>query len=213
MSNNAFKDTIETLLGGHIICSVSHPDLYRFMQGEGKEAEVNNYLSKMDKGVATTADKSGIYCVYNDLDDKEVKKIMVKRFKELAVNWEALLEWLKMSRELSIGVKSLAHGDTLRESELLAAIEGSSRLQDDLSRVLEKFNIKLGGVRTASERLTRLIEYLRINGFLVRQSESIYKCTARWSLLSDQLNYVRVQDNILSDKLAEDAGDEQEDLF
>lgn len=213
MSNNAFKDTIETLLSGHIICSVSHPDLYRFMQGEGNEAEVNNYLSKMDKGVATTSDKSGIYCVYNDLDDKEVKKVIAKQFKELAVNWEALLEWLKMSRELSVDAKSLAHGDTLRESELLSAIEGSSRLQDDLSRVIEKFNIKTGGARTASDRLTRLLEYLRTSGFLIRQSESVYKCTARWSLLSDQMSYVRVQDNILNDKLAEEAGDEQEELF
>lgn len=198
MSNSTFRDTIEALLEGRLICEVSEPLLCQYLNGDESLEKVNLYLSKIDREVSKTLDMNGFYCVYSNIEGGEVKRKIIRQFENLSTRWEALLLWLRFTRQVSENSHPLGYKEILKESELLAAIENSSSLQLELDDITNRFQTKgrAGGSRT---RLSGLLEYLCSDGFLVEISPSTYLGTARWSMLQDQMEFIREQDGIESD--------------
>lgn len=210
MSNSTFRDTVEALLEGKLICEVSEPLLCQYLNSDESLERVNLYLSKLDRGVAKTVDRNGFYCVYSDIESSEVRKKLTRQFEHLATRWEALLLWLRFTRQISVNSHPMGYKEILKESELLGAIENSASLQSELEDITNRFQTKgrAGGPRT---RLTGLLEYLCAEGFLVERSPSTYLGTARWSMLQDQMEFIREQDGIKAEQ--PDRDDDQEDLF
>ena len=66
-----FEECVTALLNGEVICHVSAPELFRFLDsdtsfnlGKTTTAEVvDEYLSKIGRGLAKTQDSQGYYCV------------------------------------------------------------------------------------------------------------------------------------------------------
>lgn len=209
MSNQTFRATVEALLEGKILCSVSNSALYQYLCNDSSLDEVNQYLVRLGRGVARTYDHAGFYCVYLDIESRGVRRETIAHFERLATDWEALLIWLRLTRQVSTNAHPISAGDVVRESELLASIESSPDQQKDLEDIINRFRIK-GRASGPREQLSRIIDYLKTEGFLIEMSEMTYMGTARWSMLQEQMEFIREQDGIEEAKASEE---EQEALF
>lgn len=209
MSNLTFQHTIETLLKGNVICEVSDSSLFMYLLAEETQDNINQYLSKLGRGLAKTKDGTGFYCVYNDVENPKVRRDLISQFMQVATHWEALLLWLRLTRQASASAHPIGFKTVIKESELLASIEQSSSLQAELESIANKLKTK---VRTGEPRkqLSGMLEFLVDAGFLIELKSSIYQGTARWSMLQDQMEFVREQDGIEHEEGAES---DQEDLF
>lgn len=209
MSNQTFRATVEALLEGKILCTVSSSTLYQYLCNESSLDDVNQYLVRLGRGVARTSDHAGFYCVYLDIESRGVRRETITHFERLATDWEALLIWLRLTRQVSTNAHPISAGDVIRESELLASIESSPDQQKDLEDIISRFRIK-GRASGPREQLSRIIDYLKTEGFLIEMSEMTYMGTARWSMLQEQMEFIREQDGIEEAKASEE---EQEALF
>ena len=97
-----------------------------------------------------------------------------------------------MVRNIDSDSRPIDAGTRLNESELLAAIEESSSLSTQLENIAHKF--KKGGKSSESKvKLQTVIQYLSDQQYLmpIGSSGSVYIATAKWSLLYDQLEFIR----------------------
>ena len=213
MSNATFRHVIEKLLQGELLCEVSDEPGYLYLQLEDNLDRVNQHLAVLGRGVALTSDMTGYYCVYLDVEDKGVRNRLNHQFHALATKWEALLMWLRLTRQLSPEAHPLSARDILKESELLGAIESSSALQAELESIAQRFQIR--GKVDPRTRLNQLLRFLEKEGFLVERHPSVYQATARWSMLQDQMEFIRQQEGIqLADREYDQASaQEQEQLI
>ena len=99
----------------------------------------------------------------------------------------------------------------LKESELLAAIEESNSLKLLLESISQK--LKTGGKSTeARAKLTAVIKYLVDQRYLKAMggTGTQFVATAKWSLLYDQLEFIRSYDAI---EIAQDDNSQQQELL
>jgi len=99
----------------------------------------------------------------------------------------------------------------LKESELLAAIEESNSLKLLLESIAQK--LKAGGKSTeARAKLTAVIKYLVDHSYLKTMggAGTQFVATAKWSLLYDQLEFIRSYDAI---EIAQDDNNQQQELL
>lgn len=214
--DNRFETTVTLLLEQKVICETIYPDSYRFMLKESNQDEINAYLHKIGRSAARTNDLKGFYCIFSSLDEKRKRQYAQKQFETVIINIEGLVEWLRIVRNIDKDSRPLEAGSRLHESELLAAIEESSTLSLLLENIAHKFKKggKSNGVKT---KLGNVLQYLTENQYLqpIGKSGSVFVATAKWSLLYDQLDFIRSHEGY-AEELAESESDdsaEQESLF
>lgn len=77
----------------------------------------------------------------------------------------------------------------IKLSDLLASIESSKQLELQLADITAKLGRQ---TKEAKKQLHSLVEFLENDGYLhsVSSTGALYKATAKWSLLYDQLEYI-----------------------
>lgn len=200
-----FRECVERLLKGGSICPFATPDLYNYLKRADLYRQVEDYIAVIDRALVWTNDRSAIYAVYRDVSDSSTRAIVRNHFERLSRDWEALLRWLRLVRHAGDTGRPLCAGDTLKESDLLAAIESSSNLQEDLESVAMGLGLK-GKSSDPRQRLGALLDRLEKEGYLqkIGQSGMIYQATGRWSILYDQLEFIAQQEGILSAALEDE---------
>lgn len=193
-----FRDTVERLLSGDVVCLASCPDLYHYLQESEARDAVSLFLSRIGRDVALTRDDSAFYAVYLDVEDAGTRAQIRNHFERLTTNWEGLLRWLRLARRISPTGHPLQPMEMLYESQLLEAIENSSGLQVELEAIASKFQLK-GQGKEPRHRLSQLLVRLERDGYLkqVGATGAIYQATGRWAVLWEQLEFVYQQEGIL----------------
>ena len=115
-----------------------------------------------------------------------------RQFENVTVNLEGLVSWLRLIRNIDSDSRPIEAGTRLNESELLAAIEESSSLSAQLENIAHKFK-KSGKSAEAKFKLQNVMQYLCDQQYFtaIGSSGSVYIATAKWSLLYDQLQFIR----------------------
>ena len=213
--DNRFEETINCMLEQKIICETINPELFSYLNNESHRDEVDNFLHKIGRQTARTNDTRGFYCVFSNLDTKVKRSIAQRQFDNVTVNLEGLIGWLRLIRNVDSDSRPIDEGTRLNESELLAAIEESSALSTQLENIAHKF--KKGGKSPETKvKLQNVMQYLTEQQYLqpIGSSGSVYIATAKWSLLYDQLEFIRSHEGY-SEELNEEesASEEQKDMF
>ncbi|MCO7233947.1 MULTISPECIES: hypothetical protein [unclassified Cobetia] len=196
-----FAATIEGLLKGEVLCPVSANEAHDYLSTLEGQDRVRHYLAEIGHGLEKTRDGSGYYCVYLDTESRSVRHRIRHQFESAVRDWEALLRWLRLSRQASQSSQPLKVKDVVRESEWLAAIENSSMMQEELEVIATRFQVQSQS-RDAKVRLRHLLEKLCKLGYLVAidSSGAIYQATGKWSLLQDQLEFVMEREGIVAEE-------------
>lgn len=211
-----FRDCVERLLRGEVICPFSTQELYNYMTRPELCEQIELYLMRIGRGVNRTRDGHAFYATYRDTADRSTRNLIRNHFERVTKDWEAILRWLRLARSASKTGHPLRAGDSVHESEYLAAIESSTSLHEELEIITAKFGYK-GKTQDPRHRLTYLLEHLEKRGYLQRvgATGSIYQATGLWSILWDQLEFVNQQQGILDSQKEEEQAEtpDQEALF
>tara|TARA_R110001583_G_scaffold17575_4_gene70903 strand:- start:680 stop:1330 length:651 start_codon:yes stop_codon:yes gene_type:complete len=213
--DNRFEETINRMLEQKVICETIDPDLFGYLSNQNHRDEVDNFLHKIGRQTARTNDSRGFYCVFSKLDTKSKRSIAQRQFDNVTVNLEGLIGWLRLVRNIDSDSRPIDAGTRLNESELLAAIEESSSLSTQLENIAHKFK-KSGKSSETKIKLLNVMQYLTEQQYLhpIGSSGSVYIATAKWSLLYDQMEFIRSHEGY-SDELNEQESDSdsQKDMF
>ena len=179
-----FEICVEKLLNGEVICEQSSPEEMRYLENQEHLNRVNNFLMQLRRMINKTSDKRGFYCVYTDLSDSDRRHKVRAQLDEAVCDFNGLVDWLRLCRNVSADGRPLEAGDILRESELLSAIENSNTLCQQLERIADKFQ-RARKAMTTNNRLRSILDYLINKGYFVQANStgSVYIATAKWSLL------------------------------
>lgn len=195
--NALFELTVSRLLDQQVICGITTPECYRFLQDEQHQNEVDQYLHRIGRSVSRTRDHLGFYCVYNHINDAKKRAATLKHFESFVVDLEGIIDWLRLVRATHPEARPLEAGMPLNESFLLAAIEESSSLTLQLEKIAQ--SLKRGGKSlAASVKLKSVLAYLKDHGYLkpMGTTGTQYTATAKWSLLYDQLEFIHQYDKL-----------------
>ncbi|MGD9861092.1 MAG: hypothetical protein AB7S90_13665 [Marinobacterium sp.] len=197
MDNREFSRTTRALLAGDVICAISAPGPFAFLQEESNLAAVRDYLNRIDRGVRITADEKAYFCAYADLAEPHAKTAIKGVFREFSRDLEPLVKWLRLARECHPAGRPLEAGDFLSGSEMLEYIERSPVLSEMLVE-LTKNNLFRSTAQDGKGRLSLVLNRLVDHGYLISldSTGSRYKATGHWSYLYDVLETIRAMENI-----------------
>ena len=208
-----FEECVTALLNGEVICHVSAPELFRFLDsdtsfnlGKTTTAEVvDEYLSKIGRGLAKTQDSQGYYCVYKNIDDNDKQKMAKERFTVVANQFDGLVNFFRLERGCKADPRPICCGDNVKLSDLLSAIENSETMQKQLTDIANSFGVGMTASKLQNT-LNSVLKYLVKEKYLIQIGNvgSIYKATAKWSLLYDELEYIHSFDGFEIEKAQDD---------
>lgn len=206
-----FEDVIMKLLSQTVICELSHPECFRFVEQPHNQEQIDKHLHAIGRHLGKTSDRLGYFCAYNVVDTTKKRNQIQKQFESFVVDLEGIIDWLRLIRSVNKDSRPLVAGMQLKESELLAAIEESNSLKLLLESISQK--LKTGGKSTeARAKLTAVLKYLVEQRYLKAMggTGTQFVATAKWSLLYDQLEFIRSYDAI---EIAQDDNNQQQELL
>lgn len=192
-----FTRTAETLLAGEVICYHRTPELHTFLSEVANEQAMGDFLRRIGRRLSKTADDASWFAVYRSLDSEAVRRAVGRQFGEVINNLEPLVIWLQMSGAFGSKGRPLQTGDSLKTSELLAAIETAAALREDLDR--------LSGTRmfhntqsTPQGQLNAVLKRLVEEQYLipVGKANLQYVATGKWSRLYDLLEFIAAHEQL-----------------
>ncbi|WP_318493355.1 hypothetical protein [Photobacterium leiognathi] len=185
-----FTNVIETLLEGKVVCSVAFPNEHHYLSDPANYLLVDQYLRQIDRSIATTSDNAGYLMVFKGGYSAAKKRQLASVFKEVESQLSVIIGWLRFARNVAPDSNPLAVGETLNESELLAAIESSRPLSDELTAISNKLGRSIKSTEV-KRKLSSVLAYLCEQDFLINmnQTGSVYQATAKWSLIYDLMEF------------------------
>lgn len=184
-----FSQTALHLLSGSMIDKVTEPAMMNWLEEEDNLMCMQDYLSKLNRQVLMTSDKAGAYLGYINIHEKNSNKAIRQSFSKMSVLLYPLILWLRLLRGATDSSRPLQTGDIIKLSDLLSSIESSKQLELQLADIIAKIG---RNTKEAKRQLFSLVDYLETEGYLhsIGSTGALYKATAKWSLLYDQLEYI-----------------------
>ncbi len=194
---NLFSSALENLLKGEIICSVSNESLYQFLEDSINQEDVDSYLRRIERTLKTTQDGLGYFSSYQNINSPSIKANIKQNFNHIINDMEPLVRWLQLAQSAEHPGTTLNTGDTLRGSDMLAAIESAPVLIEELER-LSRSKLFANSSTGAKKQLDSILRKLCEAGYLVTKgiSGSVFTATAKWSIFYELLQFISTHEKI-----------------
>lgn len=194
-----FSRVVLKLLSGEVIDNVTSKSLIDWLNTEDNWFDVKDYLERIDRQPLYTSDKAGVYLGFLDVNPRDHQKVIRQRFEQFSIKLYPLILWLRLARSCMNLSRPLQANDVIKQGDLLTSIEDSKQLEIQLEEIISKLG------RTSKEpkkQVTSLLDYLQSEGFLhpMGSTGSMFKATAKWSMLYDQLEYINKYQVIVIDE-------------
>lgn len=194
---SAFGDVVLLLLRGEFICRHTTDAVFHFLSDEANYEAVNQYLSRLGIGLRRTVDGEAIYSAYLDADSADRRTAIKQQFRETINHLAPLAEWLELIMAGQRSSAVLHPGDIVRESVLLAAIEGAPALSAALTKLSAGalFKVKNPAPKV---QISKVLEALCVLGYLKAQQAngSTYVATGRWSYFYEVMEFIAEHERI-----------------
>lgn len=202
-----FAQVVEKLLQGQCICEYAHEVDYLYLLNPTSRQEVENYLLRINRRLRKTQDNNTFYCAYAHLDNPSYKSQVRSQFSEVVNDLEPLVRWLNLCQANDKNSRPLTAGDQIKESSLLAALENTTAIGDELAKLSHSTLLK-NNQSTAKGQLSAILRKLCEHGYLIanNQGGSQYTATGKWSRLYDLMAFISSHEQLDN----EDNADQQE---
>lgn len=197
VDGDAFSGLIEELLVGKVICEITAEPLYKYLDDPAHKQDVDSYLRRIGRVLCSTQDGSGYYAAYRDVSNPSAKLQIKREFSESINDLEPLVRWLRLAVSAEKSGTPLQPGDTLRESELLKAIENAPALVDELAR-LSRARFFSNTNTVPKRQLDSILKRLCDNGYLVTRgvTDSVFIATGKWARLYEILQFIAAHEHL-----------------
>ena len=178
-----FKESIQKLLCGAVICQTAHEAEYLYLKAESHNDKVNDFLANLDRKLAYLDSADAYYCTFNQVDENNHHELSIL-FTEMRSTFRPLVEFLDLlltatQADLPIRAKSV-----LNINELFEPFEHDQTLSEQLRRLTSIKPFKTNKTETR-EQLVMVFQKLEEMQYFVRKNSgsSRYYATARFDLI------------------------------
>jgi hypothetical protein len=202
-----FEQTVTLLLSGEFICNVRYPDAWRFLEDESQRKDVDAYLGRLGRRLASTRQGGAWFAAYQQIGADE-RKAMRETFADIKHNLRLLVGFFVHVMQALRQDQFLAPGSIIEANRLMAAIDDNPNLRGELQTLagLGKGPVGDGTLRGT---LDRLLKKLRDDGYLTlaNPEREIYEVTGKIEYLQEVVDFLMAHQSI-PDEVEEEADTE-----
>ncbi|MFM0473991.1 condensin complex protein MksE [Paraburkholderia strydomiana] len=194
-----FDVAMTLLLKGEFVCEVRYPDAYRFLSVEAHQKDVNAYLARIGRTLATTEQGGAWYAVYDRINQDE-KRAIKEEFTQIKQKIRFLVEFFVKSMRATSQEVFYSRGDKIEAHALMAAIDGNPGLRAEFQALgtVGRGGATDGKMKSSLDRqLTLLVDL----GYLIvsNAEREIYQVTGKIEYLTEIVQFLMATDNIPED--------------
>ena len=199
--HDRFETAVRLLLSGEFICSVSHPEEFRYLKDDGVRTEIDQYLLRIGRKLTTTSHGSGYFLAFTHCGETERTAIKAQ-FSEIKGTLSAVATFFRLVMRSTGREDLLMHGAMIESSVLMAQIDQDPALRNGLQTVSNLFKQNEGSNRQVFDRI---LGRLRNSGYLqlVNAERGLYQVTSKVEYLLDIIRFLQENDETLKGQLDE----------
>lgn len=165
-----FESIITRLLEGEFICRASYPDLFEHLKDESVRREVDGYLFRIGRRLASTPNAQAYYAAHASIGPRERAEVRTL-FREVKHELKPVLGFLNLVMQTMNADKTLLAGDVIDFPTLLIKISESQHLGEAL-RSFAALGREYGS-NDPSQRamLEKVLQQMAKSGYLIADRE------------------------------------------
>ena len=178
-----FKQTVEKLLTGEIICETAFADQFEYLCATENRERVEDFLANLDRNLTYLDSADAYYATFQQVD-QENSSALTHLFLEIRSSFRPLVEFLELlltatQTDLPLRAKSMVNINSLFD-----CFEHDQTLREHLRRLTSIKPFKTNKLESR-EQLVFIFQKLEEMGYLVRKNtgSSRYYATARFDLI------------------------------
>lgn len=190
------KEILTRLYSGEVIDSIKHRALFSALADDVVMDQVNQHFAILEKRCERTKDGMGFY-LYCIGQDKEALQVAEEMLREVVKVIRPMVEWLQLTRIISLDDMVLTTGTELRIDQLLRELEHPQPkvILEELANSFARSNAVI--TKDSKEHLRIVLKYLERNDYLLKSEDGlVYTGLAKWSVFEEALQYLSMTNNI-----------------
>ncbi|WP_435234401.1 hypothetical protein ACR30L_11545 [Psychromonas sp. PT13] len=205
-----FKQTVQQLLTGAIICETSFADEFEYLKAEENNQRVGDFLSNLDRDLTYMDSADAYYCTFKQVDDSNTAELSAL-FSEMRSTFRPLVEFLELLLTATQTDLPLRAKSVVNINELFDPFEHDQTLRDQLRRLTSIKPFKTNKLETR-EQLVFIFHKLEEMRYLVRKNtgSSRYYATARFDIIYLLIEFLNDSEQV---ELPENEQHQQEELL
>ncbi|MBL4899837.1 MAG: hypothetical protein JKX76_09385 [Colwellia sp.] len=178
-----FKQSIQKLLSGAVICETAHEAEYHYLKAESGQSKVDDFLANLDRQLTYLSSADAFYCTFSQVDDSNHHELSIL-FLEMRSTFRPLVEFLELLLTATHADLPIRAKSSININELFDPFEHDQTLSANLSRLTSIKPFKTNKTETR-EQLVMIFQKLEEMQYLVRKNtgSSRYYATARFDLI------------------------------
>jgi hypothetical protein len=205
-----FKQTVQLLLTGQIICETAYADEFAYLQGSENNQRVSDFLANLERDLTYLDSADAYYCTFQQVDQSNSSELSAL-FSEVRSNFRPLVEFLELLLTASQTDLPLRAKSVVNINELFDPFEHDQTLREQLRRLTAIKPFKTNKLESR-EQLVFVFQKLEEMGYLVRKNSgsSRYYATARFDLIYLLIEFLNDSERV---ELPENEQQQQEELL
>lgn len=164
-----FETLIIKLLEGQFICNASYPDLFGYMKNEDVRLEVDRYLSRIGRCLASTPNTQAYYAAHASVGPQERTEIR-SLFREIKHDLKPVLGFLNLTMQATNADKTLYAGDVIDFPAVLMRISENPHLGEAL-RGFSSLGKEFSSDSSQRAMLDKVLQQMTKAGYLIPDRE------------------------------------------
>lgn len=200
-----FEQTVTLLLAGEFVCHVSHPEEFQFLEYAGNQQDIDTFVGKIGRRLATTSHQSGFYLAYARCGESERDAIRAY-FATIKADLAPVVGFFHTVIRTTGREDLLMHGTTLETSAIMAQIDQDAGLRNELQTVASLFR-STSADGSHRSMFDRVLKEMRKGGYLclVNAERGLYQVTAKVEYLLEVVAFLQANDETMKSALDDEA--------
>lgn len=205
-----FKQTIQKLLTGAIICETAFVDEFEYLKLSDNCQRVTDFLDNLDRNLTYLDSADAFYCTFQAVDAENSSELS-SLFNEVRQSFRPLVEFLELLLTASQTDLPLRAKSIVNINSLFDPFENDQTLREQLRRLSSIKPFKTNKLETR-EQLVFIFQKLEEMGYLVRKNtgSSRYYATARFDVIYLLIEFLNDSESV---ELPEIDQQQQEELL
>lgn len=205
-----FKQTIQKLLTGEVICETAFAEEFIYLKVESEFERVSDFLSNLDRNLTYLDNADAFYCTYDQVDQSNTVELSAL-FNEMRSIFRPLVEFLDLLLTATQADLPLHGKSVVNINDLFEPFEQDQTLRDQLRRLTSIKPFKTNKEETR-EQLATLFNKLEDMHYFVRKNpgSSRYFATARFDLIYSLIEFLNDSEQV---ELPDEQTEQQDELL
>jgi hypothetical protein len=205
-----FKQTVQQLLTGAVICETAYADEFEYLQASDNNQRVSDFLANLDRDLTYLESADAYYCTFMQVDQSNSAELS-QLFSEMRSIFRPLVEFLELLLTATQTDLPLRAKSVVNINELFDPFEHDQTLCEQLRRLTSIKPFKTNKLETR-EQLVFIFQKMEEMGYLVRKNagSSRYYATARFDIIYLLIEFLNDSERV---ELPENEQQQQEELL